>query len=61
MSTTVLERVYDGVESRIQIRSDIWSEVLVGDFVIFTIHINLILNILDLYSFIVIYCDYGKE
>jgi hypothetical protein len=49
------------VESRIQIRSDIWSEVAVGGFVNFTIHINLIINILDLYSFIVIYYDYGKE
>ncbi len=39
----------------------LWSEVLVGDLVIFTIHINLILNKLDLYSFIVIYCYYGKE
>ena len=27
----------------------------------FTIHITLIINILDLYSFIVIYCYYGKE
>ena len=49
------------VESRIQIRSDIWSEVPVGGFVNFTIHINLITNILDLYSFIVLYYDYGKE
>ncbi len=30
-------------------------------FGIFTIHINPIIIILDLYSFIVIYCDYGKE
>jgi hypothetical protein len=61
MNTTVKERVYDGVESRIQIRSDIWSKVLVGGFVNFTIYINLILNILDLYSFIVIHYDYGEE
>ena len=38
----------------------LWSEVLVGGLVIVTIHVNLILNILDLYSFIVIYCDYWK-
>ena len=39
----------------------LWSEVLVGGLVIFTIHITLILNILDLYSFSVIYCYYGKD
>jgi hypothetical protein len=38
----------------------LWSEVLVGGLVIFTIHINLILNILDVYSFIVISYDYGQ-
>ena len=36
------------------------SAVRIGGLVIFTIHVNLILNILDLYSFIVIYCDYWK-
>jgi hypothetical protein len=46
---------------RLQPMHVLWSEVLVGGLVIFTIHTNLILNILDLYSFIVIYCDYGKE
>jgi hypothetical protein len=60
MSTTVQARVYDGVESRLHIKSDLLSEVLVGGLVIFTIHITLILNILDLYSFIVIYCVYWK-
>src|SRR5260370_38551099 len=60
MSTTVQERVYDGVESRLHIKSDLWREMLVGGLVIVTIHVKLILNILDLYSFIVIYCDYWK-
>jgi hypothetical protein len=27
--------VYDGVESRLHMRSDIWSEMLVGGFVFF--------------------------
>jgi hypothetical protein len=53
--------VYDGVESRLHIKSDLLSEVLVGGLVIFTIHITLILNILDLCSYTVIYCDYEKE
>ena len=39
----------------------LWSEVLVGSCVIFTIHCNLILNILDLYSFSVICCYCGKN
>ena len=39
---------------RLQPMHVLWSEVLVGGLVIFTIHITLILNILDLYSFIVI-------
>ena len=46
---------------RLQPMHVLWSKVLVGGLVIFTIHINLILNILDLYSFIVINCDYGNE
>jgi hypothetical protein len=37
------------------------ARYLFGGFVIFTIHITIILNILDLYSFTVIYCDYGKD
>ena len=45
---------------RLQPMHVLWSEVLVGGLVIFTIHITLILNILDLNSFIVIYCDYWK-
>jgi hypothetical protein len=45
--------------SHIQNRSVTYSGLLVGGFVNFTI--NLILDILDLYSLIVIYCDYGKE
>jgi hypothetical protein len=45
---------------RLQPTHVLWSEVLVGGLVIFTMHVNLILNILDLYSFIVIYCDYWK-
>ena len=45
---------------RLQPMHVLWSEVLVGGLVIFTIHITLILNILDLYSFIVIYCFHGK-
>ena len=47
MNITVQERVYDGVESRIQIRSDISSEMLVGGLSVFTINSNIILSILD--------------
>ena len=61
MSFTVQAGVHDGVESRLHMRSDIWSEMLVCASSLFTIHITLILNILDFSSFNVIYCEYEKE
>ena len=61
MSTTVQEKVYDGVESRLHVSSDIWSEMLVWGSSLFTINFIEILNILDIYLFNVVYCEYEKE
>ena len=61
MSTTVQAGVYDEVESRLHIMSGMWSEMRVWGCILFTIHITLILNILDFSSFSVLYCEYEKE